>query len=386
MPGCDLGAVGKVVVVEDQVHLVRRATLSSLSRRGEHHLDRRLARLRGASSARRPHAGHGTLQRGQHVRPERRSGRRSPLDRDDTPARPPRRADRCSHAASSVVLPNPAGAETSVSGASAAWANRSVSRGPGHQAAAQPWAQTASSPPADSRHPRSPRQRAGADGSRCACTCIRSPGRPKMLSTSAGLCRRCCRTSAAPGCRTRPPRRRRGRGLVAEDQPHPTGEHVQPLVTRRGCVGCGVDCVAGTTIFQACTPPGPGQRQHGAAVDPARLEPDPRVADLRGAHQVVHGHPVGLRQRQQQLQARAPLPGLQPRQGALGDAGRPAASVSVTRAARGPAAAADRPASRVAAMRSTDCAWRYRTASFPGSATPIVTVRFPERRHTSLPR
>jgi hypothetical protein len=34
-----------------------------------------------------------------------------------------------------------------------------------------------------------------------ARTSMRSPGRPKMLSTSAGPSR-CCRTSAAPGCRT----------------------------------------------------------------------------------------------------------------------------------------------------------------------------------------
>ena len=75
------------------------------------------------------------------------------------------------------------------------------------------------------------------------------------------------------------------------------------------------------TIFHACDATGlAGQGQDRAALDPAWLETDPRVADLGSTDQVVQRHPVGLRQWQQQLQARAALPVLQPRQRALGDA------------------------------------------------------------------
>ena len=74
------------------------------------------------------------------------------------------------------------------------------------------------------------------------------------------------------------------------------------------------------TIFHAWMPPGRVSGSTVRPVDPARLQPDARVADLRGTDQVVERHPVGLRQRQQQLQAGAPLSVLQPRQRALRDA------------------------------------------------------------------
>jgi hypothetical protein len=64
-----------------------------------------------------------------------------------------------------------------------------------------------------------------------------------------------------------------------------------------------------------------GEREHGAAVDPPRLEPNPRIADLGCSDEVVERDPVGLRQGKEHLEARTPLPGLEPREGALRDAG-----------------------------------------------------------------
>ena len=110
--------------------------------------------------------------------------------------------------------------------------------------------------------------------------------------------------------------------MVGEHQPHPAGEDVQPLVALVR-LQLGVRLDVGITIFQACTPP--GCRVSGMTVrpvHPARLQPDPGVADLGRADQLVERDPVSERERQQQLQARPPLPGLQPRQRALGDAGR----------------------------------------------------------------
>ena len=124
--------------------------------------------------------------------------------------------------------------------------------------------------------------------------------------------------------------------VVAEDEPHPPGQDVEPLVAlmrtqpRSPLLG-------GTMIFHACTPP--GCRVSGITVRPFRLlglEPNAGVAHLRRADEIVERDPVGLRQRQQQLQAGAALTGLQPRQRALGDArsSRPAPSASRRAAAR----------------------------------------------------
>ena len=90
--------------------------------------------------------------------------------------------------------------------------------------------------------------------------------------------------------------------LVAEHEPHPAGEDVEPL---EPVVGARVrlDWRRRDDDLPRLDAAGPGQRQHGAAVDAARLQPDARVADLRGTDEVVDRHPVGLRQRQQQLQA-----------------------------------------------------------------------------------
>jgi hypothetical protein len=147
---------------------------------------------------------------------------------------------------------------------------------------------------------------------------MRSPGRPKMLSTSA---------EPSPVL----PNRHLGVELgclshaqhdvaVPEDEPHAAGQHVQPL-----------EAVVGARSRPGLSPRDhdlprldaarPGQREDGASVDPARLEADAGVADLRGSDQVVDRHPVHLRQRKQQLEARATLSVLEAREGALRDAG-----------------------------------------------------------------
>ncbi len=66
----------------------------------------------------------------------------------------------------------------------------------------------------------------------------------------------------------------------------------------------------------------PGERDDGAAVAVSWGEPDPGVADLGCADEFVQGDPVGLRDRQEQLEAGPALAGFQPGQGALGDPGR----------------------------------------------------------------
>ena len=76
----------------------------------------------------------------------------------------------------------------------------------------------------------------------------------------------------------------------------------------------GSTLLVGMTIFHACMPSGcSGQRDDGPALDLAGLEPDARVAHLGRADEVVERHPVGLRQREEQLQGRPALPGLEPR-------------------------------------------------------------------------
>lgn len=65
----------------------------------------------------------------------------------------------------------------------------------------------------------------------------------------------------------------------------------------------------------------PGQRDDSPAFDIAVLEADAWVAHLGRADEVVERHPVGLRQREEQLQGRPPLPGLETGQGLAGRLG-----------------------------------------------------------------
>ena len=123
----DLVIVDQVVVVEHQPHLIRRGG-QLVEQRGEH----QFGRHRG---------GREELQRTRTRRRARRAGARSPRRSRTTRVRCPRRRARAtprtgpprlppaSHAARSVVLPNPAGADTSVSLASAPRPSRSRSRG-----------------------------------------------------------------------------------------------------------------------------------------------------------------------------------------------------------------------------------------------------------------
>ena len=123
-----------------------------------------------------------------------------------------------------------------------------------------------------------------------ARTCIRSPGRPKMLSTSAGpspaLPNQCgswvSNSTASPTSSTR--------SWSPRIEPHPAGQDVEPLVAVVGA-RFGVDWFGGDHDLPGLDAARvPGQRQHGAPVDAPGLEPDPRIADLGRADQVVQRH------------------------------------------------------------------------------------------------
>ena len=108
--------------------------------------------------------------------------------------------------------------------------------------------------------------------------------------------------------------------LLAEQQAHPAREDAEPLIAVVrprvwGRLGGRDDDLPRLDATRG------RQREDGAALHPLRLEPDPGVADVRCADQVVQRHPVGLREWQQQLEAGASLPVLQPRERGLGDAG-----------------------------------------------------------------
>ena len=99
-----------------------------------------------------------------------------------------------------------------------------------------------------------------------ARACIRSPCGPNRLSTSAGsspVLPNQCGTRVSNSATSPGPEHQ---VVVAEDEPHPAGQDVQPLValvrlgSRLGCFGVGM------TIFQACTPP--GWRVSGTTVRP----------------------------------------------------------------------------------------------------------------------
>ena len=107
--------------------------------------------------------------------------------------------------------------------------------------------------------------------------------------------------------------------LITEDQPHVAREDVEPLEPVVGA-GSRSRLRGRDHDLPGLDTPGMRQRHDGPAVHPSRSEADSRIAHLRGADQVVERHPVDLRQRQQQLQARTALSVLQPGQGALRDA------------------------------------------------------------------
>jgi hypothetical protein len=153
-------------------------------------------------------------------------------------------------------------------------------------------------------------------------TVIRSPGRPKILRISAGsrpvLPNQCgtwvsnSATSPGPRTQSRSPR----------NKPHPAGQHVDPLMAvvgswlRSHLPDRDDDLPSLHTVWLT------SQRDNGPALDPAGLEPDAGVTYLGCIDEGVERHPVGLREREQQLQGRPPLPVLEARQRALGDPGR----------------------------------------------------------------
>ena len=98
--------------------------------------------------------------------------------------------------------------------------------------------------------------------------------------------------------------------LVAEHEAHLTGQDVEPLEPIMGA-GVRLGLGSGDDDLPRLDASGSGQWEHDAAVHPPRLEPDAWVAHLGGTDQIVDGHPVGLREREQQLQTGAPLSVLQ---------------------------------------------------------------------------
>ena len=106
---------------------------------------------------------------------------------------------------------------------------------------------------------------------------------------------------------------------LAEDQPQPPGENVEPLVAlvgsklRSPCSG-GIDDLPRMPAAVRSR-----QRDDDPAVAHARSRPDPGVAERRGADQLVERHAIRVGDRQQELEARLALPRLEPRQRALRD-------------------------------------------------------------------
>ena len=181
-PLADPGIADQVVVVEDQPHVFRYGA-QLVEQRGEQQLRRHGC---GGQELQQPacaQAGHGLLNCGQHVGPERggfvvRGVEREPRDATSRPADP-----SCSHAARMVVLPNPAGADTRINRASAPFSSRSTSLG---RATRPLRCRGAYSFVAINGRvtPASSKGRSRAGGSGPACT--RSPCGPNTLRISTG--------------------------------------------------------------------------------------------------------------------------------------------------------------------------------------------------------
>ena len=134
------------------------------------------------------------------------------------------------------------------------------------------------------------------------------------------------RARAAPGCRTRPPRRRRARSRAARAAAGSGRTARRATRSRRApSARCRRPRQRGgnTSCRPAARPPA---RDSGTSVMPScsdRAAVHPGVGRCRGVDQVVERDAVGPGQRQQQFQ-RGPAPaGLQPRQRAHRDAGGP---------------------------------------------------------------
>ena len=241
MPGWMLRALGQVVVVEDEVDVVGEDA-QLVEDRGEHGLDR-LARARAAPSAAAPVPGRGAVECGEDVGPERRRARGRP--RRGRPRRtrgatssPASRPARWPAAWSCRTPPGPRpgsagcdGLRGRGRGAAGAAARRARRGGRTWSRPARPASRL---PPVPSLNP-SAVDVPPALWPRAARSCIRSPGRPKMLSTSAGpspvLPNQCGSLGVELG-------RLAGlehQVLVALDEPHPAGSARRATRSRRGC-------------------------------------------------------------------------------------------------------------------------------------------------------
>ena len=159
---------------------------------------------------------------------------------------------------------------------------------------------------------------------RAARTCIRSPCGPNRQSTSAG--------SAPVGERVRHAgvelgdlaglqHRRRARRAAAAAGRRARRATRSPRGTC--CSGSPARPVRREDLLERLQPARPaGQRDDRDAVAVERARVDPRVAGRGRVDQLVQRHLVRPGQRQQQLQGRPALPGLQPGQRAHRDAGR----------------------------------------------------------------
>lgn len=105
--------------------------------------------------------------------------------------------------------------------------------------------------------------------------------------------------------------------MVTEHKAHPSRKDIEPLVAFVGLQD-GLDLGRRDDDLPGLHAPGlAGQRDDRALVGVSGLEADTGITDFRCADQLIQGHAVSLGQRQEQLQARAPLAGLQPGQRAL---------------------------------------------------------------------
>ena len=112
--------------------------------------------------------------------------------------------------------------------------------------------------------------------------------------------------------------------LLAEDEPQPSIEDIQPFVALMG-LGIGfAPAAAGRDNEFVCLDAtgSAGQGQHGDSAAGDRAQMDARISGGWGADEFVERDAVGPGQREQQFEGRPAGTGLEPGQGADRDAGR----------------------------------------------------------------
>ena len=132
---------------------------------------------------------------------------------------------------------------------------------------------------------------------------MRSPCLPSMLRISTGSVASRTEPVREPGVELGDLTGSHRDVVVGEDQAQLPGQHVEPLVAvvgaQLGFAALGRD----DHLPRVLTGRLLGQRHDDAAVADPRLEPDPGIADLGRADELVERHPVRLGDRQEQLQA-----------------------------------------------------------------------------------